>query len=235
MKKGFYLILVIVSIFALASCASTKANISTVSVTASAEIRLQPDVARFSVSAESVESTTDEARAKTSQMVNQAVEILISRFGVDKSDIKTDFINVSPYYVWSDNQRVLSGQRASQSIEVTLKNIDSYGEIFEALAKIDGISVSNANFDKLDKSKDIENVRALAIKAAYEKASTYASASGMNIETVLSIADSTSPSYSSNGLLMAKASLYDAETSTEYYVGDIALSDSVTVVYKLSK
>ena len=235
MKKAFYVLVVAISILALVGCASARSGVSTVSVTANAELKLQPDVAKFTVSADAVEQTTDQARAKTSQMVNQAVDILMTQFGVQKSDITTSYINVSPYYVWKEDQRVLEGQRATQSIEVTLKNIDIYGDVFEALTKVDGISVPNASLDKLDKSEDLKEVRELAIKAALDKATAYAEASGMKIATVLSISDSQSLSYSYPNVMMAKAAVYDSESSTAYYAGDITLSDSVTVVYQVEK
>ena len=236
MKKALYVLVVALSLIALVGCASTKGNVSTVSVTANAELKLQPDVARFSVSAETVEETTDQARAKTSQMVNQAVDILVTQFGIEKDDITTDYLNVSPSYVWKENERVLVGQRASQSIEVTLRNIDIYGDVFEALSKIDGISVSNATLDKLDKSEDLDQVRRLAINAALDKATAYAEASGMKIDNVLSISDGSSPSYSYPNVMMTKAAVYDStESSTAYYAGDITISDSVTVVYQMTK
>ena len=215
MKKVFYLSLAILVLFASISCASTKNSLPTVSVTANAELKVEPDVAFFSVTAESVENTTDQARAKTSQMVNQAIDILASGFGISKDDIKTDYINVGPSYIWKDNERVLEGQRAVQSVEVTLRNIDIYGNVFESLSKIDGISVSNATLDK---------------------ATAYAEASGMNISGVLSISDGSNVSYSYPNLMMAKASSYDGvESSTAYYAGDISISDSVSVVYQMTK
>ncbi len=236
MKKVFYLLLAILVLFASISCASTKNSLPTVSVTANAELKVEPDVAFFSVTAESVENTTDQARAKTSQMVNQAIDILASGFGISKDDIKTDYINVGPSYIWKDNERVLEGQRAVQSVEVTLRNIDIYGNVFESLSKIDGISVSNATLDKLDKTDDLDEVRRLAIKAAFDKATAYAEASGMNISGVLSISDGSNVSYSYPNLMMAKASSYDGvESSTAYYAGDISISDSVSVVYQMTK
>ncbi len=237
MKKVLYCLIVAISIVTLMGCVSTDRaeTLSTVTVTASAELKLEPDVARFSISAEAVEATTDEARAKTSQMVNEAIGILTGTFGIEIEDITTNYINVNPYYVWKDSERVLSGQSASQSINVTLRDIDIYGEVFEALSKIDGISVSNATLDKLDKSEDLKSVRALAVKAAYDKATVYAEASGLKLASIISINDGSSPSSSYPNVVMYARASYDSESSTAYYAGDITLSDSVTVVYQLAK
>lgn len=235
MKKVLYIALSLAVVFSLIGCASTDKAISTVTVSANAELKLEPDVAKFTVSAEAIEDTSEEARAKTSVMVNQAIDILTTLFGVEKSDIVTDYINISPNYIWQDNQRVLDGQRASQSIEVTLRNIEVYGDIFTALSKIDGISVSTASLDKLDKTSEINEVRRLAVEAAFDKATAYAEAAGMKIKGVISInGGSSSPSYSYPNVMLAKTVAYEeSSSSTEYYAGDITISDSVSIVYEL--
>lgn len=235
MKKALSLALSIIAIFLLSSCASIKSDTPRVCVTGSSEVMLSPDIAKFRVSAESTKETTEEARAATSKMLNEALSILEHTFAISKDDIVTSYMNVSPSYSWKDDKRVIDGQCATGTISVTLHDIDKYGTIFEALSKIDGISVSNAELDKLDKSDDIEKARVLAIEAAYDKANTYAQASGMRIKSILSISDGSYDSYSYSNAMLSNGMMYKAESSTMYYVGKITISDSVTVVYELEK
>lgn len=230
MKK---IVLALVILLSFVGCVSTSGEKATISVTGSAKIKLEPDVALFTVSAESIEETSEDARIKTSLMINRAIETLMNDFGVNKDDIKTNYIDISPYYEWQDNQRVLKGQRAGQSVDITLHDISKYGDVFSSLTKIDGISVSTASLDKMDKSKELIEVRKLAIEDAKAKAEAYAEASGVTITGILSIGAGGSSGYSAPNVLYAKAAMMDTESSTEFYSGSITVSDSVSVVYTI--
>lgn len=235
MKRVVFSILVM-SLIVLVGCSSTvetDQSVSTLSVTGNAQIKLQPDVARFTISAESIESTSDEARAKTSTMINQAVDILMNDFGIARNDIATNYIDISPYYEWQDNQRILRGQCASQSLDITLHDISKYGDIFTSISKVNGLSVSTASLDKKDKSMDLDEVRRLSVMDANGKAKVYADAAGVDIIGVLSISSgSGSVSYPRVNAVY-KATAMDAESNTEYYADDITLSDSVSIIYKI--
>lgn len=233
MRKGIFVCISIVLALFAVGCASTD-RVATVSVSGSAELSIVPDVAFFSISAEAVEATSEAARIKTSSMVNDAYSVLTKKFGISEKDISTSYISIYPNYEYIDGKRELSGQRATQTISVTLRNIEKYGDIFSALTKIDGLSVSSANLDKLDKSDEIASVRALAIEAAFEKAKAYAEASGMEIDSVISISDGSSPSYSNYPVMQMKSASYDeAAVATEFHVGNISIYDNVSVVYSL--
>lgn len=238
MKKVLYSVFLIALVLSLAGCASLKdESLSTITVSGSAEIKLSADIATFTISAESIQPKTDLARAETSSMINQAVDILSGEYGIDKKDISTNVISVSPYYTWKDNERVLSGQRGYQSIDVTLRDLSKYGAIFESLTKIDGISVSTAVLDRSDKNEGIEKVRRLAVENALKKASAYAEAAGVRIDGIVSISDGSNPtSYTYPRMLAASAKAEGfANDSTAYYAEDIKVSDSVTIVYKITK
>lgn len=230
------LLILLLSIVFLASCSTMDAESATISVSGSSTVYMHPDNASFAVSAEAVRETTDEAREATDAIITEAVSVLKDRYGISDEDIRTNYLSLSPEYRYVDNQRVLTGQRGYQSIDVSLSDISVIGPIVEDLAKINGISISSITLDKSDKSAEIAEARRLALTDAIGKAATYASAIGRELGTVISISDNSSPSYS-NGVLRLEAASFaassDAAYKTTFYSYDLSCSDSVSIIVEL--
>ena len=211
----------------------------TISVSGSAEVSMQPDTASFDITAAFTESTTEEARERTSRMINEAVSILLNEFQVTEDDLSSTYISCYPEYQWKDDERVLAGQRASQTLSVELHDLDIIGDVYQRLMSLDGITLSDVSLDKTDKSEEYREARMAAVRDAYAKASAYAEASGVQIGSVLSISDSSSyavPLYRSANLMLASAEASSADAiPTEFYAGDITVSANVSIVYSIAQ
>ena len=242
-KIGFSAIVFLLSVL-LISCQSIdkdKGYISTVSVTGSSEVKAEADVASFTIHAEAVKATSEEARSEASLLINNAIDILMNEFGVEKKDLKTSYISISPYYEWKDGGRELKGQSASESVSVKLYDIDKAGVAFERLSSVDGLSLSSISLDKSDKTVLIGEARREAVQNAREKAEAYASSLGLRLGAAITISDGTdsystvSPRYNSPMMFKAEAASASVSTSTEYYAGEITVRDSVSVVFALEE
>ena len=128
-----------------AAAADLPGWIPTISVSGYAEVSMQPDTASFSITAAYTEPTTEEARRKTSEMIASAVAILRDGFGVEEKDISTSYISAYTEYRWVDDEKVLAGQRASQTIDVAIGGIDRIGDIYTRLMGLDGITLSDVS------------------------------------------------------------------------------------------
>ena len=160
-------------------------SIPTISVSGSAEVSMKPDTAYFSITASFTEETTEEARAKVSEMIGNAAEILTSEFGLSADDLSTSYISASPEYQWKDDERILIGQKAVQTLEITLHDIDSIGPIYDRLMSLSGISISDVTLDKEDKSEEYRQARMEAVRDAYSKAEAFAEAAGVEVGSIL--------------------------------------------------
>ena len=213
--------------------------IPTISVSGSAEVSMKPDTAYFSITASFTEETTEEARAKVSEMIGNAAEILTSEFGLSADDLSTSYISASPEYQWKDDERILIGQKAVQTLEITLHDIDSIGPVYDRLMSLSGISISDVTLDKEDKSEEYRQARMEAVRDAYSKAEAFAEAAGVEVGSILSITDGTSygtPLYRSANLMLASADAAYAEASpTVFYSGEITVSASVSIIYSISQ
>ena len=240
-KTILTLTVLIVTLLALTSCQALQSEnkiVPTVSVSASATISVIPDSASFSITAESTEPTTEEARNASSLMTEKAVEILKDEFGITEESFTTDFMQISPYYEWVDGQRTLVGQKATQKLSIVLSgdNLSKVGKVYDRLSVLDGISISSVSYSKLDTTEEVRNVREKAAEESLKKAEAYAKGVGKKVGEVISISDGsgvsyTTVTYNSPKLMMAEASMDYA--STTIYQSDVTLSDSVTVVFTL--
>lgn len=213
--------------------------IPTISVSGSAEVTMKPDTAYFSITASFTEETTEEARAKVAEMIGSAADILTSGFDVSTEDLSTSYISASPEYQWKDDERILIGQKAVQTLEITLHDLDSIGPVYDRLMSLSGISISDVTLDKEDKSEEYRQARMEAVRDAYSKAEAFAQAAGIEVGSILSITDGTSygtPLYRSANLMLASADAAYAEASpTVFYSCDITVSASVSIIYSISQ
>lgn len=241
MKTKICIALVLV-IAVLTGCSSLSSGkiVSTVSVTGSATVNVVPDTASFSITAESTEATTEEARNTSSMMIEKAIALLKDEFAITDESLATDYIQVNPYYEWVDSGRKLVGQKATQRLTITLTgdSLNKVGKVYDRLSVLDGISISTISYSKLDTSAELEEARGGAAKAAFKKAEAYANSLGKKVGDVISVSDGSgvsyrNVSYASPKMMMAEATAADY-SSTTVYQGDITISDSVTVVFTLA-
>ena len=210
-----------------------------ITVTGNAEIKITPDLASFTITAGFTEATTEEARVKTAAMTAEAVRILTEDFGISEDDITTSYISAFPEYGWVDGHQELRGQRAEESISVETGDLEAIGSIYEALMKLDGITLSDVTLDRKDKSEAMQEARIAAMMAAESKARTYAETAGMTLGKPVSISEGAGsyvPVYGIQPRLMnvsleATADSAMAAPKTEYRAGDITVTASVSVVY----
>lgn len=226
------------SLILLASCSTVeKSDASIISISGTSTVYMSPDMASFTVSAEAVKDTTDEARNAIDGIITEAVDVLEEKYAVSAEDIRTNYLSLNPEYAYVDNQRVLTGQRGYQSIDVTLGDIDIIGAIVEDLSKINGISISSITLDKEDKTEEISQARSLAVRNALEKAATYAEALGRELGAVVSISDGSTPSYYASPLRLEAASFAPsadgANYKTTFYSYDLSVSDSISMVVEM--
>ncbi len=213
--------------------------IPTISVSGSAEVSMQPDTASFSVTSSFTEATTEEARLKTTEMIAETVSILTTEFGISEDDLETSYISAYPEYQWIDDEKVLIGQKVSQSIDVSLHDIEAIGDIYTRLMSIDGITLSDVSLDKEDKSEEYRKARIDAVRDAYAKAEAYAEAAGVSVGKVLSISDGSSyatPLYRTANMMLASADAAGkVSTPTEFYAQEITVSASVSIIYGIEQ
>lgn len=243
MKKNLVFGLIIVCVFTLLSCQSTKVNTVNeatceISVSGSGVITVEPDMVSFSIGVSEIADTTSEAQQLANKKISAILSILRNH-NVETKDIQTSSLNIYTEYNYQDNKRIKVGERVSQNVNVTLKNVEDFGSVIDGLgANVSGIELNSIYYSKQEKDELYEQARVKAIEDAYSKAHAYAQASGLETIKAVSISEggfSTSrTSANTYGLAKAAAMVPEVDavsSDSELPTGTIEVRVSVSVVF----
>lgn len=145
-------------------------------------------------------------------------------------------MSLYPSYRYVDGEQILLGQSASQSISVSVRELDDLAPIVDSLSAVSGISLSSISLDASDKDMAESQARTLAIQDALRRAEDYAEGIGASVAAPVTIAESGSyavvnriqPTY-----VMAAKAESAMDSSASYYAGDLTVSASVDVAFAL--
>jgi len=106
--------------------------------------------------------------------------------GVDPSDIQTDYFHVSIVYM-PNQPSVIDYYVVTKQIEVILKKVSKFEDLLDAGLHAGANHLDGAEFRTTELRKYRDEARALAAKAAVEKAQDLAQAAGMKVGKPLSL------------------------------------------------
>lgn len=148
---------------------------SLIAVVGEAEIKIDPDQAKFTI--EVVSNNPDLNKAKMANDEGVAKTLLSAReIGIKDADIQTESYSLSPTYesgTWA-SRRIIIGYEVTKRLVVTMKDLTKM-DLFLSKAISSGVNrVVDVTFENSDQTKYQAKVRALAVRNAEEKATAYA-------------------------------------------------------------
>jgi uncharacterized protein YggE len=217
---------------------------SLITVSGQAEVRVRPDEVVFTMGVDSVDKDMLTAKNRTDDAVRQVLSIAKAN-NIKPEDSQTSYISVQPKYNTDDlpyeqqrtTKREFLGYEVSKTIAVTLKDISRFDSLLSDVLKAGVTRLSNVAFrdSKIRQHKD--EARAMAIKAAQEKAKLLASQIGQQIGPAYSITESGvvpySPANVSQNRTLDAFIGGAAETESAIAPGTISVSAQVTVSFRL--
>lgn len=164
----------------------------TVTVIGEAKSQEKSQIAVFSagVNAFSDDKTTavNEVNKKVSAIIDAVKE-----FGITASDIKTQSLNIyqnQEQYYEDGRQKYRPGQwNVSNTVEITLRNVDQAAGLASLLTKSGANNVYGPNFTFDDTSKQATALFDAAFKNAQEKAGKVAASTGSKLGKVMSVTE----------------------------------------------
>jgi len=156
-----------------------------ITVTGLGTVTSVPNEAQFTIGVQSEGATAREALAANSEKMDRVLTALKSA-GVDKSDIKTQDVSVSPSY--ADEGRT-DGYMARNSVSVKIDDLSKAGAVLDAASnaganEVYGPSLTRSNQDSLQ-AKALRD----AVGDARKKAEALADAAGVRLGTVTAITE----------------------------------------------
>jgi uncharacterized protein YggE len=227
-----------ISIIAVAALVSagfftTSAEAATsryVTVNAQGSVKVVPDAVRINATSTNVAATSKEALAATAK-TSAAVRAALLAAKIDKKDIATQSISISPEYKYENNTSTIIGYRASQSFTIVVRAADTAGSVVDDIVAAggDSLQLSGATPFVLDNSKATAAARTAAVKSARAKAASYASLLGVKLGKVTYLIENSSPVAYLPVMGVAKAE----SDATVIDLGEQDVSVSVTVKWSL--
>jgi uncharacterized protein YggE len=150
-----------------------------VSVTGDAEIKVIPNQVLLSLGVETRDRNLAPAKAKNDIAVRSVLDA-IRKFQIDPSDIQTDVIRVDIRYHGSV-ETVVDHYVVEKSIAITLKDVSKFEPLLSAVLEAGANHIYDIEFMTTELRKYRDQARALAAKAAIEKANDLADAAGLKV------------------------------------------------------
>lgn len=201
----------------------------TVTVTGTGRAAVSPDVVRLDLRVGQDAEDVAAALAGASEGIAR-VGSIVRGAGVADADIRTLDATVSQRW---DNTGTAVGFTAQQRLTVTVRRLESVGEILASAASAVGnaLLVDQVRLDVSDRSDGLRRARDAAFAEAREKAQQYAGLSGAQLGVVLGVAEAGAVPVQGRQLTMMAAAMDSAGMPVEG--GDLDLAASVTVTWEL--
>jgi len=195
MKRILTVVLSALMVVALATTAfAATAAAPTVTVSATAKIAVEPDIAYVSLGVRTENASSKTAKQKNTETMTKVLDAL-KKAGVDEKDIQTSSLSMYTNYSWdNEGNRKVNGYTVSNTVSITVRDLDKVGDIVDAAMNAGANQFDNVSFAVEDEEAYYVKVLGEATKKAQKRAAAIASASGMTLGSAVSLS-STGTNY----------------------------------------
>lgn len=212
-------------------------QVNSVNVSATGQADAVPDAAKASLTI----STSDPSDAKAAQAAaaKAAVSVIdaLKAQGVAEADIATQGVTVGPTYNYTNSGgQELTGYEATQSIQVTLRDLTTAGATLDAVVAAGGNAarVDSVTPYVTDPSVAANKARAQAVEIAQKQAQQYASLLGFTLGPVTSVSESTSTNLP-QPIAMADSASAAGKVATPIEAGTTQVSVNVSISWSITQ
>lgn len=207
---------------------------TTLSISATAKVVAEPDVAYLNGGVTSEAETAKEALRKNAADMAGVYEALEAA-GLDRKHIQTSNFSLQPKYVYPKNgEQYLAGYVVSNQVMAKVTDMDKVGPLIDAMVSQGGNTFNGVSFSIQDPSDLVDEARRKAMTNAMERAKLYADVAGYDIARIVTI-DEGGGYYPEPRQQMMRAASADMAETTQISGGELTYSASVNVVFELTK
>ena len=163
-----------------------------ITVSGDAEIKVAPDEANLSLGVETRDKDLKIAKAQNDGAIKRVLGFATS-YGIDARDIQTDYISIRPYY--KSESRVLDYYVVEKKIAIRLRDVSRFDGLLSGAIDAGANQVDSIQFHTTELRKYRDQARAMAVRAAQEKAIAMAKELGQNIGKAHAISEDYYNSY----------------------------------------
>ncbi|MBN1137352.1 MAG: SIMPL domain-containing protein [Anaerolineae bacterium] len=170
-----------------------------ITVTGEAEVRVVPDEVILALGVETWDKNLNVAKSRNDEIVKRVIA-LAGQYGIEPEHVQTDYLGVEPRY--RDGyyeERDFVGYFVHKTIVITLRDLSRFEDLLTASLQAGVNYVHGINFRTTELRQHRDQARALAIKAAKEKAVALAGELGQQVGDPLTIQEEQGGWWSSYG------------------------------------
>jgi uncharacterized protein YggE len=206
---------------------------TTITLTGRGSVDHAPDVAVINVGVSVEAKTAAEAMQKQADQMT-GVFNAVKAAGIADRDMQTGQISLNPVYEYPNNARPrLTGYQATNTIMIKVRKLDTLGKTLDQVVKGGGNTINGISFSVDQPEKFQNDARIEAIKDAAARAELYAQAVGYKVKRIVTISEME---YYPQPVPMVQMRMQDqAAESTPIAAGEVSLTQTVNVVFELTK
>ena len=218
----------------VSGCSSSSDSPKEVTVVGNGEVRGAPDILNANVGIEATAPDVSGAVNAANERARSMIDA-ITGAGVAKEDVQTSELSIQPEYANpgpTGGASTISGYRATNSLRIVIRDLSKASDILDKAIAAGGDSarLNGVSFDISDDSKLVADARARAFNDAKARAEQYAQLSGLSLDSVVTINESSGGSQAPQpGTLSTDR----AAASVPIEPGQQTLSFQVTVKWEL--
>ncbi|HEY0406810.1 MAG TPA: SIMPL domain-containing protein [Pyrinomonadaceae bacterium] len=208
-----------------------------ITVTGQAEVKVAPDEVAFNVEVENTDKDLPTAKRMNYERVGKILALARS-YKIEPQNVQTDYISVEMKYSDADESddkkaaKVFLGYAVSKTVVINLKDISRFESLFSDILKIGVSRVQNVQFHSSELRRHKDRARAMAIKAAQEKAVALTREIGQTIGRAYSIHEEDERGNAMSNNSGFSVGSFSAEEGS-FAPGLISVTARVTVSFRL--
>jgi len=230
LRKGVIAFVLIV-VFSCFACAREKPQPRLITVTGEAEVRVAPDETILTLGVETWHKDLGLAKRHNDERVKRVLAVA-RKYNVAPGNFWTDRISVEPRYKGGDVREELIGYSVRKTIVFTVREVSRFDDLLNSALEAGANYVYGVQF-RTTKLRDYrDQARALALKAAKEKAKAMAKELGQKVGKPYSIVEEQYEKGTAPAVIQG-AGVGPGETEKSIALGQISISARVTVSFEL--
>jgi uncharacterized protein YggE len=203
-----------------------------ITVTGEAEVLVVPDEVVFDLTVQILNKDLRTAKAQTDERLKKLIE-LTRKYNVAPKDVQTDYIKLEPRYRGNDESRLFIGYSVRKDLVFTLRDVSRAEEALSEVMEAGITRINSVRFQTSQMRKYRDQARALAIRAAQEKATALTAEIGQKIGKAYSIEEDAPGGVSFSQNRMASSGDDAADSEGTLSLGQIKVTARVTVRFEL--
>ncbi len=164
-------------------------KVSTIQVVGTGSVQAKPNSASISIGVSTEDGNAQNAVSRNNAATAKVIAELEAA-AIEKKDLKTSNFSVYPQYrtEGADKHQAVT-YRASNTVTVTVRNLDKVGDILTKAVAAGSNQISGPNFSVSEPERYLAEARKKAVENALAKASVYANAAGLKLGAILSMVE----------------------------------------------